>query len=127
MPSLFQISGRWSLLLPLHSSKIMKNYRVELLAKELSIFRLPPSDDADWNEKSSLRTNARALRTRVCLQQKQNAQRSGFVIIHSPLGEPSTVSNTHPGQSTIRELRVRTWAFPLFFQASQVFNWIVVM
>lgn len=83
---------------------------------------LPLWDEADWSEKSSLRTNPPALRTRACLQQKHDAQRAAFVInIHSPSGEPSAISSTHPGQSTIME-----FAFPLLFQVSQVVNWIAV-
>ena len=57
---------------------------------------LPPSDAADWNEKSSLRTNVSALRTRICLQQKQSAQRSGFVLTQSTSGDLNTVSSTPP-------------------------------
>ena len=80
---------------------------------------LPPSDAADWNEKSSLRTNVSALRTRTCLQQKQSAQRSGFVLTQSTSGDLNTVSSTS-SPSTSMELHVRTRAFPLWFLASRV-------
>ena len=84
---------------------------------------LPLSDDADWNEKSSLRTNVSVLRTGICLQQKQSAQRSGFVITQSTSAELNTVSNTPPGPSAIMEPHMRTWAFPLWFLAS----WVVLV
>lgn len=103
----------------------MKNHRVELLAKEFSIFCLPQMMLSGVN--SFLRTNAQALRTRVCLQLKWSAQRSAFVIIHSPFVEPSTIGHTHPGQSPTMELPLRIGAFPLLFQANRVFNWIVVI
>ena len=78
---------------------------------------LPLSDDGDWNEKSSLRTNVSVLRTRICLQRKQSAQRSAFLLLRVPLLnwiQSAILPQAHP------PLWNCTWAFPLWFLASQV-------
>lgn len=71
-----------TLALSLSSSLIKDNAELqgEMICQRVFHF-LPLWNDADWSEESSPRTNAHVLRTSVCLQQKQSAQRAALLFL----------------------------------------------